>query len=70
MKKADAVKHYGSPSALAKALGITLQAVGQWGDDVPELRQYQLEKLTGGKLKADTSETSPHPFAPASPERA
>lgn len=54
MNKADAVNHYGSATQLAKALGITLQAIGQWGSEVPLLRQYQLERLTGGQLKADT----------------
>lgn len=53
MNKADAVNHYGSATQLAKALGITLQAIGQWGSEVPLLRQYQLERLTGGQLKAD-----------------
>lgn len=53
MKKEDAINHYGSPTQLARALGITLQAIGQWGDDVPLLRQYQLERLTAGELKAD-----------------
>jgi hypothetical protein len=24
-----------------------------WGDKIPLLRQYQLEKLTNGKLKAE-----------------
>ena len=55
MKKADAINHYGSPTLLAKALGITLQAIGQWGEEVPLLRQYQLESLTDGQLKADNA---------------
>lgn len=59
MKKADAINHYGSPTLLAKALGITLQAIGQWGEEVPLLRQFQLESLTDGQLKAD----SPKPTA-------
>jgi hypothetical protein len=32
----------GSLRALADALGITEQAIYQWGDMVPELRVYQI----------------------------
>lgn len=52
MTKSQAVKHFGSISALAKALCVTYEAVRQW-EEVPELRQYQIEMLTGGDLKAD-----------------
>lgn len=52
MNKSQAIEHFGSVTALAKALGVTYEAVRQWGE-VPELRQYQLEHLTGGALKAD-----------------
>lgn len=48
----DAVRHFGTLTALAAALGITRSAIYQWGRTVPELRQYQLEHLTGGKLQA------------------
>ena len=52
MTKSQAIKYFGSISALAKALGVTYEAVRQW-QEVPELRQYQIERLTGGDLKAD-----------------
>ena len=52
MKKSQAIAYFGSVSALAGSLGVTYEAVRQWGE-VPELRQYQLEHLTGGALKAD-----------------
>ena len=52
MTKKQAVDHFGSVSALARALGVTYEAVRQWGNDIPELRQYQLEHLTSGALKA------------------
>lgn len=32
---------------LAEALGITEQAVRQWGDSVPELRVYQIKCVSG-----------------------
>ena len=38
MKTEEAVKRYGSKYRIAQLLGITRQAVGQWGEDVPELQ--------------------------------
>ncbi|WP_412522085.1 Cro/CI family transcriptional regulator [Shewanella algae] len=52
MKTSEAVEHFKGKSKLAKALGITPASVSQWSDDVPELRAYQIERLTHGKLKA------------------
>ncbi|MEL4371393.1 Cro/CI family transcriptional regulator [Shewanella xiamenensis] len=52
MKTSDAVKHFNGKSKLAKALGINPASVSQWGDDVPALRAFQIERLTNGKLKA------------------
>ena len=53
MKTKDAQQHFGSRRAMAEALGISVSAIGLWGDKVPELRQYQIEVLTDGKLKAE-----------------
>ena len=53
MKKKLAVKYFKGKSNLAKALGISPSSVSQWPDDVPELRAYQIERLTNGVLKAD-----------------
>ena len=58
MKRQTAIDYYGSIPKLAQALKITYEAVRQWGDEVPELRQYQLEKLTNGKLKAGADSAS------------
>ena len=52
MRTTDAVKHFGTQVELAKALGITEGAVSQWGESPPVLRQYQIQALTKGKLKA------------------
>jgi len=52
MTKDDAVKFYGSQTKLAQVLNIKPSAISQWGEDVPELRAYQIERLTGGELKA------------------
>lgn len=52
MKTKDAVRFFGTQAELARALGIKRQSVNDWGDVVPLARQYQLERLTQGKLKA------------------
>ncbi|MCO8166865.1 Cro/CI family transcriptional regulator [Pseudomonas sp. 21LCFQ02] len=52
MTKSQAIQHFGSVSALAKALGLTYEAVRQWSV-VPELRQYQIEKITKGALRVE-----------------
>ena len=54
MKTDDAIKFFGGKKIeLAKALGLSPSAITQWGETVPELRQFQLERLTKGKLKAE-----------------
>jgi DNA-binding transcriptional regulator YdaS (Cro superfamily) len=53
MTKDDAVKFYGSQTKLAQALNIKPSAISQWGEDVPELRAYQIEHLTDGALKVN-----------------
>jgi len=55
MKKKDAIEHFGSVADLAKTLGITPEAIYQWGDDVPEGRAFQIDVLTKGKLRARSS---------------
>lgn len=52
MTKEEAIKHFGGAPALAEALGVFRQAVYQW-DEIPAGRQFQIELLTGGALKAD-----------------
>jgi DNA-binding transcriptional regulator YdaS (Cro superfamily) len=53
MSKQEAILYFGTQAALARALGIHRAAVNAWGDAIPEGRQYQIEVLTAGKLKAD-----------------
>ena len=55
MKTADAVAHFGTKAAIARALGITPQALTQWGEHPPELAQFKLELLTNGALKRTES---------------
>lgn len=53
MKKAEVVSFFGNQTKVAKALGITHVAVSKWGDDIPQLRAYQIERITKGALKAE-----------------
>jgi len=54
MKTQDAIDFFGSKVAIAETLGISKQAVTEWGDDVPLGRQYQLQVVTKGALIADS----------------
>ena len=55
MTKKDALALFdNSYRKLAEALGITEQAVRQWGDSVPELRVYQI-KCVSGQVAPDTA---------------
>lgn len=45
MKTKDAIAEFETAHALAAALGITPSAVSQWGDEVPQLRAYQIREL-------------------------
>ena len=49
MKTKDAIEQFGSVAALAAALGLTVQAVYQWGEDVPQLRAYQIRDLLAAR---------------------
>lgn len=52
MRTEEAVKFFGSRAELARALQIRRQSINDWGETVPLARQYQIERLTRGKLKA------------------
>lgn len=49
----EAIKHFGGIKQLADALKTWPQSIYQWGERPPKGRQYELEVLTNGKLKAD-----------------
>lgn len=55
MLKSEAVKHFGTALALARALGISSASVSEWGEYVPEGRAYQLQVMTAGALRVDPS---------------
>jgi len=53
MKTSDVIKYFGGTQvAVAKALGITKASVNSWGAYPPPGRQYQIEVLSKGELKA------------------
>ncbi|BBP82438.1 hypothetical protein PSm6_00240 [Pseudomonas solani] len=52
MNITEAISHFGSKKKIADALGIHPSAVTQWGDSIPEARQYQLQVISKNKLKA------------------
>ena len=49
----DAVQHFGGRRQLAQALGISRQAVEQWGKLVARGMAYRLQVMTAGKLVVD-----------------
>ena len=56
LKTEDAVAHFeGKPIEVARALGISKQAVSKWGEFVPLASALLLEKLTDGALQAQES---------------
>lgn len=50
MKTSIAIAYFGGKQPLAAALGITRQAIEQWGKHVPEKTAYKLQVLTKDKL--------------------
>lgn len=45
-----AVEFFGGQIELARALGISTQAISQWNGEVPELRAYQIHVVSGGEI--------------------
>lgn len=63
----DATQFFGNKRKLAAALGVSPSAVTQWCGVIPEGRKYQIQILTGGRLKAasaaakETTQTQKNP---------
>lgn len=51
----EACNHFGSCNKLAKALGVHQTSALAWKHGIPQLRQLQIEALSGGDLRADPS---------------
>lgn len=53
MTKDEAIKWAGTQVKLAEALGLSQGTIAGWREHPPELRQLQIEALSGGALKAE-----------------
>ena len=55
MSPDEAIQHFGGQSGLAKAVGVTQPTVSGWktSGKIPEPRQFHIEVVTKGKLRAD-----------------
>lgn len=53
MKKQIVISHFGGVVATAKALGVTSQAVSQWGDLIPKGQALMAERISNKRLKFD-----------------
>lgn len=53
MTKTEAITFFKGIPNLARALDISYSAVSQWEEEIPRLRQHELEKITGGALRVD-----------------
>lgn len=53
MKTQDVINFFGGAREAAEALGLSTQAIYQWGTDVPRTRQAHIELATKGKVKRD-----------------
>lgn len=55
MTPREVIAYFGNQNRTAIALDISREAVRKWvaRGAVPKLRQYQIEKVTKGALKAD-----------------
>lgn len=61
MKTSDALLEFNnSVSCLASALGITREAIYQWGENVPLLRIYQIRELLARRVE-EVSVAEPPP---------
>lgn len=51
----DLLKFFGTKAEIARALGPEPASVGEWfkNNSVPELRQYQVELVSKGRLRSD-----------------
>jgi len=52
MQKSEVIEFFGSAQKVAQVVGLrSRQAIYAWPEEVPELYQYRLHRLSGGKLK-------------------
>lgn len=51
MFKNDVINYFGTLEKVAKALSISVSAVSQWREIIPEKNAYRLQEITKGELK-------------------
>lgn len=47
----DICQHFGGRAKLARLLGITTQAVHQWGDSIPPWAAIEIERISEGRFR-------------------
>jgi DNA-binding transcriptional regulator YdaS (Cro superfamily) len=53
MRKQDVISHFGTLTAVATALEISVAAVSQWPAIIPEGAAYKVESVTEGELRVN-----------------
>jgi DNA-binding transcriptional regulator YdaS (Cro superfamily) len=65
MRRTEAIKFFGSQTAVGRAIGVSQASVQKWTDEgIPVLRQLQIEIASKGKLKADRTLLRAHGLSP------
>lgn len=54
MKKDFVINLFGNQEKTAMALGLNQASISKWGDDIPELRAYQVERLLNAAKENNT----------------
>lgn len=70
MEKSVAIGAFGGVYKLAKAIGVSPQAIYAWRGAVPLKHQLVIERLTNGELKATLPEPPAAPVAEPAPAEA
>tara|TARA_R110000796_G_scaffold74292_1_gene166882 strand:- start:263 stop:427 length:165 start_codon:yes stop_codon:yes gene_type:complete len=50
----EAIAFFGDRKKMAALLGIGLHGTYRWGNNPPKLRQFEIERLSDGKLKVES----------------
>lgn len=69
MKYDAALKYYKTNAAMARAAGVSKQAITRWKDSgvVPETSAWRLNAHSRGRLKMNLKDYDAAPAAPAQP---
>ena len=54
MKKDYVINLFGNQEKTAMALGLNQASISKWGEDIPELRAYQVERLLNAAKETNT----------------